>query len=319
MKKIFGFTVFIAVAMLLLPLSALTGGEIKPTAAIVNNNEDKTLNITEPESFKIKTGDVITELNPADYIFGVVAAEMPALYNEEALKAQAVAAYTFACVRKSENSGKDYDITDDFNKDQSFITETAAREKWGEKADEYAAKIKNAVNAVLGEVITYNGEPITAVYHAVSSGITEDAQNVWGGERPYLKAVSSDGDKLAKNYISEAEFTIEELTESLKGEVEIKGEASDILGEIIRTESYTVKSVKICGTEISGFTIQNLLKLKSAAFDIKYQDGKFIFTVYGSGHGVGMSQNGANFMANEGSSYKEILKHYYSGCEIEKL
>ena len=106
MKKIFGFTVFIAVAMLLLPLSALTGGEIKPTAAIVNNNEDKTLNITEPESFKIKTGDVITELNPADYIFGVVAAEMPALYNEEALKAQAVAAYTFACVRKVKTAVK---------------------------------------------------------------------------------------------------------------------------------------------------------------------------------------------------------------------
>ncbi len=319
MKKIFGFTVFIAIAMLLLPLSALTGGEIKPTAAIVNNNEDKALNITEPESFKIKTGDGIIELNPDDYIFGVVAAEMPALYNEEALKAQAVAAYTFACVRKGENGGEDYDITDDFNKDQSFITETAAREKWGENADEYAAKIRNAVNEVLGEVITYNGAPITAVYHAVSSGITEDCKNVWGSERPYLKAVSSDGDKLAKNYISEAEFTAEELTESLKSEVEIKGDPSAVLGEIIRTDSYTVKSVEICNTKVGGFTLQNLLGLKSASFDLKYQDEKFIFTVYGSGHGVGMSQNGANFMANEGSSYKEILMHYYTDCKIERL
>lgn len=319
MKKIFGFTVFIAVAMLLLPL-----GVVKPeqnvlsASAIVKDEPSEKIKITKAQSFKVLIDGEITELSSEDYIFGVVAAEMPALYHEEALKAQAVAAYTFACCRKAENKDKEYDITADHTIDQSFITKEVAREKWGDNADQYIEKIKKAVEQTNGYLITCDGEPITAVYHAISSGKTEDCKNVWGSERSYLKPVSSEGDKLAVNYISEVTLTADELKEKLKSELTFKGEPKDYFGKATRTDSGTVTEIAVCSKKLTGFTIQKALSLRSANFEIKYQDNSFTFTVYGAGHGVGMSQNGANYMAKQGSSYKEILTHYYTGCEIEK-
>lgn len=162
----------------------------------------------------------LTEISADDYIFGVVAAEMPALYETEALKAQAVAAYTFACVKKAENAGKSYDLTSDPAVDQSFITREKAKEKWGDKADEYSAKIENAVKSVKDYMITCGGTPILAVYHAISSGKTEDCKEVWGKDIPYLKPVSSEGDKLAPSYLSSAEFTAEVLKQKLSEDID---------------------------------------------------------------------------------------------------
>ncbi len=319
MKKLFGFTIFIAVAMLLIPLWAISPSkEIVSAAAPTILTEDKTAEPVGAESFKVLIGDKVTEYSREDYIFGVVAAEMPALYHEEALKAQAVAAYTFACSKKAQNKELEYDITNDHTVDQSFITEEEAKAKWGDSADEYTQKIKKAVADTAGEMIYYEGIPILAVYHAISGGTTEDSKNVWGSERAYLKPVLSEGDKLAKNYITEVSFTADELKQKLEKEIELNGEAKDYLGNIARTDSGTVSSIKVCGKDVSGFTIGSLLSLRSANFEVKFADEKFTFTVYGAGHGVGMSQNGANYMAKQGSSYKEILTYYYSSCSVEK-
>ncbi len=316
MKKLFGFTLFIAISMLLLPLGVLKSPE-KAVAASATALLPENEKVTAAESFKVLHNSQVLELTAEEYIFGVVAAEMPALYHEEALKAQAVAAYTFACCKREQNRDLDYDITSDHTIDQSFITKQEAADKWGDSAAEYTKKIENAIKETRGQFITYNGVPISALYHAISPGKTEDPKNVWGGERPYLKPVSSEGDKLSADFISTSSFTAEELREKLGKLAVLEGEPKNYFGKSVRTDSGTVTEITVCKKALTGFELQKALGLKSASFEVSFADNSFTFTVYGSGHGVGMSQNGANFMAKQGAGYKEILKHYYTGCEIK--
>ena len=167
-------------------------------------------------------------------------------------------------------------------------------------------------------VILYNGKIITAVYHAISGGKTEDSNNVWGVSLPYLKPVSSEGDKLAENYITVLEFSFQDLKEKLSGIAKIDDTKQNIFKNITRTSSGTVKKITVGSTELTGALVRNALELRSSNFKIDIEDGKYKFTVYGYGHGVGLSQNGANYMAKQGLSFKEILTHYYTGCKIEK-
>ena len=167
-------------------------------------------------------------------------------------------------------------------------------------------------------VILHNGKIITSVYHAISSGKTEDSNNVWGVSLPYLKSVSSVGDTLANKYISKAEFSFSELKEKLNEIVELEDNKQNVFKDIIKTESGTVKTVTVADKKTSGAKIRNALNLRSSCFDVDYINEKYIFTVYGYGHGVGMSQNGANYMAKQGFDFKEILTHYYTDCKIEK-
>lgn len=320
MKKIMCCGLIILSFMLILPLSVMK----KPEAEAVATS-DKAVSpkkeVSDTGIFRIsdaKTG-AVTEMKANEYIFGVVAAEMPVLYNDEALKAQAVASYTFACYRRAENKDKEYDLSTDFNTDQSFITEEKAREKWGDKADEYCNKLKNAIEEVKNLAVTYDGKPILAVYHAVSSGKTEDCKNVWGGDYPYLKATASPGDTLAPDYISKATFSEEEVKKKLSEKCVISDEPTDYFKSLKRTSSGTVKSAEVCGSTLSGSEIRALFSLRSSNFEVSFKDGEFCFTVYGYGHGVGMSQYGADYMAKQGSDFKEILLHYYSGCKVEKL
>ena len=320
MKKIMCCGLIILSFMLILPLSVMK----KPEAAAAATSAKAVSpqkEVSDTGIFRIsdsKTG-AVTEMKANEYIFGVVAAEMPALYNDEALKAQAVASYTFACYRRTENTDKEYDLTTDFNTDQSFITEEKAREKWGDKADEYCNKLKHAIDEVENIAVTYDGKPILAVYHAVSSGKTEGCKNVWGGDYPYLKAAASPGDTLAPDYISKATFSEEEVKKKLSEKCVISGEPVNYFKNLKRTSSGTVISAEVCGSTLKGSEIRALFSLRSSNFEVRCKDGEFCFTVYGYGHGVGMSQYGADYMAKQGSDFKEILLHYYSGCKVEKL
>lgn len=305
--------------MLMLPLAAIN----KPETAVAVGAEAEpppTAAAVE-DTFKIfdKESNTVIEMTAEEYIFGVTAAEMPALYNEEALKAQAVAAYTFALYRREENADKDYDITTDHTADQSFITEEKARERWGDKADEYVEKLKKVINEVKGLAITYDGKPILAVYHAISSGRTENCRDIWGNDPPYLKAVDSSFDRLCPNYISKLTVSKEEFCEKLSGKVEFSGNPNEYISIKEQTESGTVRTVAVCGKEISGAEIRSVFSLRSSNFEVSYNDGAFTFTVYGYGHGVGLSQFGADYMAKQGSDFKEILTHYYSGCKVDKF
>ncbi len=320
MKKILGFAVIIICTLLLLPLTSLKSTSNKAIAT-VSPIKDTMDTAKKQETFMLcntSTNDV-KEISTQEYIFGVVAAEMPALYEEEALKAQAVAAYTFACYRKNKNIDKDYDITDDHLSDQSFITLEEATARWGDNAQVYTEKINKAISEVQDYMITYNDEPILAVYHAISFGNTEDSKNVWGGDYPYLKSVESYGDKLSEGYISTLTVPEEKFKETLSSKVEFIGSPQDFLGKINRTDAGGVKDIKICGNEVTGSQIRELFGLRSSNFEIEYKDGNFNFTVYGYGHSVGLSQNGADYMAKQGSDFKEILNHYYKNCKIEKI
>ncbi len=316
MKKIFLFSALILATLLLLPLSVLDA-EL-PGALALQTNTKADLQSEKSETVKVlmsKTGE-IKEMSAEDYIFGVVAGEMPALYEKEALKAQAVCAYTFLKWRQKENSNKDYDITDDYTTDQCYISLESAEEKWGDKADEYSEKIKSAINSVKNQTLTYNGEIILSVYHSLSSGKTESAKNVWGKDYPYLQAVESQDDKLAENYTSTKTLTFEEFKNAFKDKAELPENPADYFVNWQRTPSGTVMAVTVGNTEFKGSEIRALLDLKSSNFEAATTDTSITFTVYGYGHGVGMSQNGANQLAKQGKTYKQILKHYYTGCEI---
>ncbi len=265
-----------------------------------------------------ETGE-IEIMDAATYIIGVVSAEMPAEYDDEALKAQAVAAYTFASYRRMTRSAEEYDVTDSYTTDQAFLSDQKARETWGDSYEGYTKKIKAAVESVKGQLLTYDGKPILATVHSISGGRTESAENVWGKEYPCLKAVESVGDVLSSGYLKETTVSKDEFTAAaLKLGVTLSADETKWIGEIKRSESGYILSINICGTEIKGTDLRSELGLRSTNFDVEYTGDEFVFSVRGYGHGVGMSQNGAQFMALQGSKYDEILAWYYKGSVLKR-
>ena len=314
MKKTLIMVSILAVAMMLTPLAAQGSGgkdEERIAETLAKPQTEKTNNSDTFRIFNTKTKEV-EEVSAKDYIFGVVASEMPALYEEEALKAQAVASYTYACYKRNMNVSKEYDLTDDFTLDQCYQTEDNLKEKWDDKWAEYSKKITSAVNAVEGEILTYNEEPILAVYHALSCGYTYSAKEVWGKDIEYLMAVSSESDTLEENYITVKEFTEKEIKKCFEYN---KGEK--VFEKCESNSKGLVKSILVYGKELSGSDVRAKLDLPSANFTVEERQGNYVFTCKGYGHGVGMSQRGANSMAKQGFTYKEILLHYYSGAKLE--
>lgn len=266
------------------------------------------------------SGEVMT-LSEKDYVIGAVAAEMPALFEVEALKAQAVAAYTYAVRQRKIAQAAPLEelkgayFSDDSTKYQAFYTTTQMKERFGENFDAYYEKIAGAVEAVSGEILVYGGEPIVAAFHSMSCGITESSQNIWGGSLPYLTAVDSKSDLSAPSYQCEYRYTADELKKTLKG-FDLSGDPARWLEITSVSSSGTVLAMKIGSETITGVEMRELMGLRSAAFSIKYEDSLFILTTRGYGHGVGMSQYGANAMAQSGNGYRQILAHYYPGTEI---
>jgi len=255
-----------------------------------------------------------------EYLVGVVAAEMPAASHEEALKAQAVAAYTYARYRL-EIGGKEI-LSDSGSSDQGYISDAERREKWGNNYSSYEDKIERAVKAVAGQAVTFEGKPIFAAYHAVSGGKTESASVYWGRDYSYLRGVDSAGDKLSPAYSETVTLTPNEVKAALKQfeDVRLKDDPAKWFGKPARSEAGTVTEIEVGGEALTGRQMREALGLRSANFEITYDDGKeggFKIKCIGYGHGVGLSQHGADFMARQGAGYKEILEHYYTGCEIK--
>ncbi len=259
----------------------------------------------------------VTEVGTVEYLVGCLACEMPPSYADEALKAQAVAAYT-NLVRLRENpDGKagDADISDDTGKHQGYYDETARREKWGGKYDVYEEKFTNAVLAVSGQTLTYDNKPVTAAYFSLCAGRTESAETIWGGAIPYLQSVTSTGDRLSPVLKSECSLSAEEMRQKLSVEdgISLGDNPAEWIGEVqyAESDSGAVAHITVGGKTITGQQFRTLTGLLSPAFSLEYRDGAFYFTVSGKGHFVGMSQYGADYMARQGADYKEILAHYY--------
>lgn len=251
----------------------------------------------------------ILNLELEEYIIGVVGAEMPASFSLEALKAQAVIARTYALKAMERNS-----ILTDNSSTQNYKTNAELQNMWGSSYNTYYNKIKNAVESTQGMYLTYNGEIIDAVYHSTSNGMTEDAKNVWGNAVPYLVSVESQYDSLNPSFQKSVVLSYETLTEKLG----IPITSDTIFSVSSKTSGNRVETIKIDEFTYTGVQLRNLLGLRSADFEIEKMDNGFSFFTKGYGHGVGLSQYGANGMAKNGSTYAQILKHYYKGVTLSQ-
>ncbi len=267
----------------------------------------------------------IEEMALDEYLYGVVSSEMPASFEEEALKAQAVVARTYT-IYKITNGSKheNADICDDSACCQAWISKEERLQKWNEAERETNwAKIVNAVDSTKGKIITYEGKPINAFFHSNSGGITETASNVWGGKNePYLQAVETSGESNYTQYSSELIITKGEFIEKIKeyhSNFEIDFLNENQIQILEYTEGERIKTIKIGNLKLQGTEIRNIFGLKSAKFEVNIEGENIKFNVLGYGHGVGMSQTGADSMAKEQKGYEEIIKHYYTGVEIVNI
>lgn len=264
----------------------------------------------------------LKDMSVHDYLVGVVSGEMPASYQIEALKAQAVAARTYL-ERKIASGGcneaEGADICTNSAHCQAFCSEKKRKSNWGGDFEKYSAKIEEAVNETAGEVLTYDGRVIEALYHSSSGGSTEDVQAVYGNNLSYLVSVESPEE--IKDITVQTAFSRDQFISAVKKKYPSCGLTASGLNKQVYIESYTESGraavVKLGKLSLTGRELRGLLGLRSTDMSIAFDKNNIYFTTVGYGHGVGMSQVGANVMAKDGADYREILLHYYNGAEIE--
>lgn len=336
MRKILAYMLFLIFICMAIPV-IFTNRKIETTSGNIVEDEGKETDKREENNeynyakySKIKLlhekTNSIEEIEIDEYLYGVVSSEMPASFEIEALKAQAVAARTYTIYKINNNDNKhgEADICDNSTCCQAWISKEDRLQKWDEKnRNEYWNKIKEAVNSTKGKIITYDGNPINAFFHANSGGATESPVNVWGGNNyPYLQTVATAGEDAYSQYSSEITITKEELKNKIKekhSDFFIDFSKEDCIKITEYTEGNRVKNLKIGNLNLSGVEVRNIFGLKSANFKIVINENDIKFEVIGYGHGVGMSQTGADSLAKEGKNYEEIIKHYYSGVEIQNI
>ncbi len=271
--------------------------------------------------FTVKTDAGIESVDMASYLPGVLAGEMPALFEEEALKAQAVAARTYILYRMAHGSSAhpEADICNNAACCKAYADDAALREHWGDRYEEYHGKITAAVTETDGGYLTYKGSPIEAVFHSSSAGATEASGAIWN-DRAYLVSVASPETAAdVPGYVSQTDFTPKELKQELSSKyprMDFSEDPGKWLTDLTYTDSGRVDSLRVCGETLTGAKLRSILGLRSTAFTVNYADGSFTFTVTGYGHGVGMSQYGANVYAKQGWDYAAILGHYYPGTQL---
>lgn len=270
-------------------------------------------------SVRVLTGGNTVDMTMGEYLIGVVAAEMPAIFNTEALKAQAVAARTEALyhMNHSSDAHPDAAVCDDFSCCQAYQNDSALREKWGDAYEEYIKKITDAVRSTDGECLIYANEPIQAVFHSSSAGQTAASGEVWENSLPYLTSVSSPETAAdVPNYVSTVTVTLSDFKETVikyYPDAVFPKDYKRWITDIKHTNSDRIDTLKLGGVTVSGPVLRSMFGLRSTAAAIEIDSKNVLFTTTGYGHGVGMSQYGANTMAQEGKSYREILLWYYQG------
>lgn len=274
-----------------------------------NTSTYNTTNSSVSEITVYRSNGSVINLNMTDYLIGVVSSEMPASFNLEALKAQSVLARTYAL--KTKQTGKK--LTDTVST-QSYIDIDQMKNKWGNSFNTYYNKIKNAVENTNGEYLSYNGNYIEALYHSTNNRKTESSLDVFGNYYPYLISVSSEYDKNASSYLR----TINMPLDTISNKLGLSLNNDSVISILSYTDGGNIKEININGNNFSGKKVRELLGLRSADFDISISDNNANITTRGYGHGVGMSQYGANGMANAGYGYKDILSHYYPGTTLTK-
>ena len=330
MKKTIGIVLSVLVCIFLIPVIFTSRRIVKTSNSKEDKEEELTIANYPYHNYATITllhqdTNQVEEVKLDDYIACVVSAEMPVNYDLEALKAQAIVARTYTIYKmttskKHENA----DICDKSTCCQAWIAKKDRLKKWKEEeANQNWNKILQAVNDTVGKIITYQGKPINAFFHANSGGKTEVPFYVWGGSGyPYLQVVETAGEEAYSQYQSEAKFTKAELTKKIKEkhqDFKIDWKEKDCIKIVERDDSNRVITVKIGNLNLSGVETRTLLGLRSANFTVKIQNDTILFQVIGYGHGVGMSQTGADAMAKQGKNAEEIIQHFYTGVQITQL
>ena len=306
MKKI----IYITILLIILPsLTILILSPLKKTQK-ENKYEiekNKTVRVLRSETNKVETIPI------EQYLIGVISGEMPVSYEIEALKAQAVAARTYTLKKIESKQDYTYDVIDTTD-DQVYVDIDYLKKTWGTNYETYIKKIKQAVEETRGQYLTYDGKIIKAFFFSTSSGTTENCEDVFGEKLPYLISVSSTWDENSPSYLSTEKYSKNEFYELLEIPYNEK-----LTIDINRNESNSINTIKINANTLRGTEFRQKLKLKSTNIEIKEEGNEIIITTKGFGHGVGMSQYGAQELALLGYKYDEILKYYYQGTEFKKL
>lgn len=307
MKKLLIFTLIIVVIpFLIVGLENYQEIKLKIKYGIVDNKVIRVKRVN-----KNRIDNVLLE----DYVMGVVSGEMPISFNDEALKAQAVTARTYA-LKKASNSKNDYDVLDT-TANQVYLDDQDLINKWNGSYDKNKQRVKNVVTDTKGEVLLYNNELIDALYFSTSNGYTENSEDIFSSEKPYLKSVDSKWDEV-ESPVFKTNVEVSKSTFFFNLGLELSDKV--VITNLSRTNTGRVKELYINGSKFSSNAVVKAFNLKSSSFDISVnENNNVVFSVSGFGHGVGMSQYGANGMAKEGADYKKILNHYYQNAEIKKI
>lgn len=270
-------------------------------------------------------GEVL-EVPLLEYLIGAAASEMPVTWPDEALKAQAVASHSYALYQRDRASADKLEgawFSADPARRQGYMTREVLQSYWGGAFEENWARLESLFTPILHQVLTYEGAPAAACYHAISNGQTEASENVWSEALPYLAGVDSTLDLTAEGYEQTVTYTAQQMYDAIvlavPGAEPRQGEPESWFGEASRTAAGYVDKIECAGVFVRGADLRTALGLRSACFTIQYADGVFSVTTRGYGHGVGLSQYGASAMALTGSTCDEILAHYYPGTTLETL
>ena len=328
MKQVAATALALLLALFLLPLLLLgePSGEAEPAATgglpidrtVVTPAVSQDSQIT----VRVQLGDGEVLALPLDkYLWRVVAAEMPASFEPEALKAQAVAArtYTMSKMERTSETHPDADVCTDITCCQAYITPEQAAVNWGDNAQAYTEKISAAVSDTDGMAALYQGQPIQAVFFSSAAGKTVDAVEVWGNSVPYLTSVDSPEGEEVPNYHSNVTVPLEEFKSKLLAQypgADLSGDPSGWFQNVVPNSAGGVETVDVGGVTVSGTALRTLFALRSTSFTVSADADGVTFSVTGYGHGVGMSQYGANALAKQGKNYVEILTWYYTGIEV---
>mgnify|MGYP001622947219 FL=1 len=329
-KQVVATALALLLVLFLLPLLLFGTGGLEQTEQAAPTGElpiDRTVVTPSPSAdsqtqirVALTDGSVLT-LGLDQYLWRVVAAEMPASFELEALKAQAAAArtYTLSKLGRTVEKHPDANVCTDITCCQAYIDPDQAAANWGDNGAAYTAKITSAVSETDGMAVLYDGQPIQAVFFSSAAGRTVDAVEVWGNSVPYLTGVDSpEGDEVP-NYHSTVTFTLEEFKSKLLAQypdADLSGDPAGWFQNTVPNSAGGVEQVDVGGVTVSGGALRTLLGLRSTSFTVTAGSQGVTFSVTGYGHGVGMSQYGANALAKQGKTYDEILKWYYTGVEV---
>lgn len=286
----------------------------EPQDSTVTQAQEETAAEQKISVLKASTGETV-QTDITEYITGVVAGEMPASFCPEALKAQAVAAYSY--VKYLKEKGSDI-ITDSPSLHQSYISKDEQKKKWGDNYELYRERTEAAVKSVKGEYVSYNGKPALTAFHADSDGKTASAEEIWGSPVSYLVSVDAPSQG---SFSTDCSFTPDEFKALFEEKGKVSITEKDIrmwVSVTAKNERGNISAVKVGEKSFSAIEIREILSLPSAAFTGRIENDTFIFTAKGKGHGVGMSQYSAEYMARQGKSYSEILEHFYPGTALVK-